>query len=826
MKKLFLIVFSLFLALGIVACGGNSTNPTETMTLAEQLDMPVNLTIDDTNKSLSWDAVEHADAYNVYVDGVFEAEVSETSFDFSDIEGDRIVFTVKAISDAGYRDSNMSTTLAYLANRETVVAELKLSMSTYNMDVQDPDAFANELANKGMTADDLETMMTSVQNLENASNMNDVSDIYGVFDTSMDNMDIEMIEALVSSIIKTELPVMIQEQLDYMNAVNGTCRYEDHYTSECYYYYNYDNDIDQMEALLDFIENNDEEAVRSIMILVEYFMTVQDGIDQELIANIETMSEAETPSDMNAALLVSVKNDLVNNFKDNLPSLDDFILMNSTLMALSGIVAEDAVDMSIIPVAKQSATSRMSIELFFNFLLAMDEDYIQVYLDMMTNDSMENGKALIIENIAFLDAFIDNNQTLISEMNNVLTEEEQELMFTEYQVMNLMTTYNQALAWSDQEKDPNAATEIRNFVVENFSFEDYQVLGQMMNDNFNQLLDDIIASDYAVIDALFTFMSVQNSGYMDVIAENDDSFSLNFAIATEIPAGEYYVIVRGFSPNESGNYSFTLDVNGVNVYQEDAYLESGEHDMYRFTLTETSLVETYTQSNLDTYGLIVPAESVDSNDELPSAQEAGFDLYREVTALLNPMLQDMTVEEYQASLNAVMTQALAQVMVEGMVTGEESLDDYMSIVETMQSGFNNTAANQLNIMQTIMDTMVDETYVSQFESYLDLQDENAMYAVSILGANVFLDIYQDIETDIDAIIDEVVLVMSDQEVMAEFNLTTTDINDFETNLTQYFSDLSDQANLIKDYDYTDLTEVQRTNINNFIMALSQFMIGM
>ena len=154
MKKLFLVFIMLFSVLGIAACGGN---PSEIeISYDEQIAFPTNLTID--GKTLSWDAVVDAAGYYVYADGEEVKEVKTNSYDFSSLDGTRIIFTVVTKAPKGMQDSAQSASVAYVENKEQEVTAMQLALEE-NLPMELDPGFAEELVNKGMLASEFEDMV-------------------------------------------------------------------------------------------------------------------------------------------------------------------------------------------------------------------------------------------------------------------------------------------------------------------------------------------------------------------------------------------------------------------------------------------------------------------------------------------------------------------------------------------------------------------------------------------------------------------------------------------------------------------------------------------
>ncbi|MDA3932386.1 MAG: hypothetical protein PF513_06590, partial [Tenericutes bacterium] len=496
MKKLWVLFLALFAVFGIVSC--NNDDPTEIeYNLNEQLDVPSNLSVNESTKTLTWDAVENATRYNVYVDGVLETEVTGTSFDFSGITGDKLMFTVKAMAPTGMQNSNVSTTIAYVANRESEISQMKLSIQARDMGVSDEDAFASELVSKGMLSEDFDSMMDEMENMETVFEMTDLTDIYDELDQLLSTMDMDMVEALISSIIKVELKAMIQAELAMWNHESADAEY-------------YQDEIQQLEDLLQFIEDEGDQAVKSAMIVIEYLVDVQNGIDNELITSMETIVNSEELSSANISALVSVKNDLVNNFKDNLPEVQDVIVLNSTLVAFMEVMTE-GMDTSIVSIPKQSAQSLMSMELFFNFILEMDETYIGAFVDAGNALSPADTKPLVKENIKLMNQYLENNDVLIQQLNNIYTDAEKEDLFYDYYVEVMMTSYYDMMGMYTGMYNDFSATFDETIIEAQLDFDSIMILQESMGEKFKEILDAIVESDYAVIDAIYVVVELQET---------------------------------------------------------------------------------------------------------------------------------------------------------------------------------------------------------------------------------------------------------------------------------------------------------------------------
>lgn len=113
LKKLFCSLLSLVCVLAIVfglaACNNEQNNGSVDPT---PLNAPViNMSADGV---ITWDAVEHADSYEIYEDGSSVKEQAETSYTITTTEGGMHIYKVKAkSSNSAYLDSEFSNQMIY-----------------------------------------------------------------------------------------------------------------------------------------------------------------------------------------------------------------------------------------------------------------------------------------------------------------------------------------------------------------------------------------------------------------------------------------------------------------------------------------------------------------------------------------------------------------------------------------------------------------------------------------------------------------------------------------------------------------------------------------
>lgn len=499
MKKLLVLFTGLILAFGLMSCGGDSFVP-DYEEFESQVAMPVNLEVNDSTKVLSWDDVENASGYSVYVNGEKESDVDGTSYDFSGLSGEVIMFNLVANGPKGYADSQMSGSVAYVADRDNEIRLMATELSNTDMYFSDQDAFAEALVNKGMLADDFEGMVSNVETLEDVESMESFTDMFNSVDGVMDNMDLEEIEAFIYATLTAEALPMLKFDIE---------ENKEYYPEDSPY-------ILQKQAFIDFLEENGDQAVKSIMVVVEYIMDVESAMTDAMVSDIDGMVDDLEDGQVDASVFVSLKDDLVNNMLENLPEVDDVVLFNRTLMTLSNMVSGQEISfMDDKVIAKSSAQMLMSAELYFNFLLMVDEDYVQAGIDLsMTPTLTSRQKTFVKENIDLISEFMDEQEDFMEQMDDLFTEQEKEEIFYDMMLMMQGSGFNSMInpmfmLMMGSYGVPVDSDDMESIIKENIDYSDVLVIQEEMDANFKDLLEAIIESDYAIVDSIFDLVEYE-----------------------------------------------------------------------------------------------------------------------------------------------------------------------------------------------------------------------------------------------------------------------------------------------------------------------------
>lgn len=426
MKKFLLIITAVLLAFGFVGC--NKSGSELDIDLDEFIETPTNLNI--TNKVLSWDSVENADGYIIFVNGEEEDSVKTNSYDFGSLTGDSLIFQVQTKAPRGMQDSGLSVSIAYVANATQEIASISQTLSDLSWNV--PEGFSEELVRKGMTNVELEGYMEAFDvynaSLETAESM---MDHYNALNTLLSNF--QNIEAIISALVITVLPLSIQEQIDEL---------QEQLDNSSYYYYVDQEEIEMsiasLEALLLEIQNNPDDIVISIRATMDYLMSIEELISTDLVTYIQNLVNEVDVEDPNFNIdeIILIKEEIVDVLRETMPSQEDMILMYQ-LFDVVASVSESSISLEVTVddvTGKMAVSTMYSFEAAINFLDSLDQEYFEVIFSIIEeNEDYDLYVAeKVIKTIEYYDAFRDDNEALLESISNVFTDEEKEIMFDDY----------------------------------------------------------------------------------------------------------------------------------------------------------------------------------------------------------------------------------------------------------------------------------------------------------------------------------------------------------------------------------------------------------
>jgi hypothetical protein len=598
-----------------------------------------------------------------------------------------------------------TTTEVSSEERQTEINNLRLVLQANDMDVSDEAAFAEELYDSGMTASDLTAMMQDISPLMEMSPEASMTDMYAVIDDVMADMDREMIRALLSAVIKVELKNNLEMQLSAMQPLS----LEEDMTEE---------EVMMLEALIEFIETSGDDAVDTVMVVLNYVMDIQDILDPEIIENIETLSEKETFNAFDINLMVMIKNGLINAFKNALPSDQDFILVNSTIISLVDIMSGDVVDFEALMIQKQSMMQRMSISLMFDFVLSIDANYVTALINVSENpDDINDIKTFAHANIYLIDSFLEDYSTDIDALNNVLTMEEKVSVFNDFFI-------NQMLFFVlSQDMDETMADDVIQIIHSYLDVENLVDLQMILGDVFEEIIDQIILNDYDLIDAFIDMVNINEMDY-------------------------------------------------------------ATYDLYNEAMMQQMFI-----------------------------------LIQEGSNVINPVVQDGTVEEFNVVNDLVMTLIGLQIELDGYMM-DYDVTDQLALYNLVGDSIYAIETNVFSIMQHTVDFVSTSDYlVTLYPILIDMSSDPTQETMAQLGiemANAYIDFYTLVSTDIDAIETEVIALLNDTSFQTLTDITQEEIDEVLFIFDEVLPNILNQAMLIKDYDYTNLTIEEMEDVQIFL----------
>lgn len=486
MKKLFMLFIMMFAVLGFVACNNDGVSDVE-VNYDEQIAFPTNLRIE--GKILKWDAVAEADGYIVYVDGEKVKSVSENEYDFSGLDGDRLVFTVVTNAPRGMQDSEHSVSIAYMVNKTEETAAMKLAVSTSELPLSDE--FAEELVNKGMLASEFEAMVDAITTMTETE-IDGPEEAYAAIETMMES--VTNVEAVISAFVKTMLPGLIDDQIAaleddkeyYQEQIDNGWDYSGYYQERID---ELDDQIQVFEDLKDQIASSSENVIKTILAVMEYIISIEEMVTADLVTKISNLSETSSPEDLNVEELVLVKDEIVNILTQTMPTQSELVVVINTLNSFAGLLetVEEIQIGELTNPEKIAGTMLLSFEAYLKFIDNFDLDF---FTELKTIAISDDSEPMIQAQVAILvvtyfDEFLAENVALLDNIEAVYTDAEKEDMFNDY--MDMVESF-----WAENGGVP--ITEI-NFL----SFQKTMALEAIFEEAFEDLLDAFVASEGEIL---------------------------------------------------------------------------------------------------------------------------------------------------------------------------------------------------------------------------------------------------------------------------------------------------------------------------------------
>lgn len=404
-KKLLLIIMLFFALFTFAACdlfsdGGDDYVPYEG---EEFLSAPVNLQINENTKVLSWNAVEHASKYEVYVNGKKKTTVTGTSYDFSSKSGDYLVFYVIAVGE-NYANSEKSVSIAYIKNTASVISAIIAAGEELDMMIDE--ASATELAKRGLTAEKFAKDVAVVKALIEAAD-------------SEGPVDMKVLNSKFSDLVKAKI-----DFVPYVSALLKLVQPE----LEDAYEQAFDSERQILGEILDLYETEYENLVLAVANTIEYFVKVYDLTKGNIADLVDEFKDLKGEPDWQTVF--AIKKEITDDLLDRLPPVRDvslvYRLTAKLLEALSG--TDGIADVYYDNASALANQTVLKIKFSLNFLNEIDYAFYSEIRE--TLEEAPTAQQGAVESLILLilkyDEFVKDNEKLVNDLKSALTEEQKD----------------------------------------------------------------------------------------------------------------------------------------------------------------------------------------------------------------------------------------------------------------------------------------------------------------------------------------------------------------------------------------------------------------
>jgi len=517
-----LLTVGMLLIAGFVLLGckeETTTKPTVRTTttytptpVAEQIDAPKGLKI--TGQVLSWEAVPGATGYVVYVNDVAKATVSTTSYDFTLLTGDKLVFKVKAKASTGKEDSVLSVSVAYQANAVAQVSAIKTQLA--DLGIAADSGFAEELVRKGMSATEFESAVAAFETF--VEGLEDVDDpaVGNALIKQLLAEDVDL-EALVSGVVVALLP-------DYLEAMAEGA---------------YPEEVDMYQGLIEMIEEDPDTVVLAIVTTLEYFIAFQEDITDDFLAKIMALAETEDIQSLNTAEVIIVKDEIVDILTENLPTTDQLVLVYNCLMALSEAMSGIEYTLPVVSYEVKSATqTRLAFQAMIALIDTIDAAYIDKLKEIsVLEDTYFAPVDAIVLTLKYVRTFLDSNEALLNQIDNVFSAQEKAALFN-YMIDELSAQFERE--GFEEGMGMDMASFIMLNVMLNLEYEATSDVIDLFFVSLEQVLDVLIKTDGELMRTIIIDQQFYSEWEWDSDKGDYIDYYGNYALNVEYDNGTEY----------------------------------------------------------------------------------------------------------------------------------------------------------------------------------------------------------------------------------------------------------------------------------------------
>jgi hypothetical protein len=254
-------------------------------------------------------------------------------------------------------------------------------------------------------------------------------------------------EAIASAVLVTMAPDMIEEAIDELE-------------SQIEYYESmgewYQEEVQQMEtelamyeAVQTMLEDNTEATLIALVQTFDQLKTFQEDIDNELIGMVTALFEGEfvVISEINSQEIILILDELVTILNENLPTMEYMILMMEVVesMVASTTTDQETIDTFVANKSYYAAEAILSMQAAIAMIDIIDVAFIDEIKDIAQDMAPESIASesmvastqmaqfrMVILLLEYYDKFLDENDDLIDQMDNVFSEEQKEAMYVAY----------------------------------------------------------------------------------------------------------------------------------------------------------------------------------------------------------------------------------------------------------------------------------------------------------------------------------------------------------------------------------------------------------
>jgi hypothetical protein len=349
----------------------------------------------------------------------------------------------------------------------------------------------------------------------------------------------------------------------------------------------YQMQIDAYEDLIDQIETNPDTIVLAITSTIEYFISIEEMINDDLVSLVDGLANVQEPTDLNVDELVDIKEEIVSILRETMPTEEEMVLVLEVMDLVSSLSGTTVNYDSVVEnyKGKMAAQSLYSLEAFINFLDTFDKAFFEAFKALSVNEDLTEpmyGAEVGILVVKYFNTFYDDNENLLDTINEVFTDEEQLALFDEYKdIMSLMdgTDYESVAGMLDA-----------------MNFQQLLDLQVIFEDSFGALLDASVDSDGEIVRQMVISQSFSWRDYSNFATGIEYSTDTAFEEARQLAnfdlMSEVFVMLNAFvqsmDPDELNEVtSFMLDSIFVGIMPQFI----GADSYYEFPFTESDITD-------------------------------------------------------------------------------------------------------------------------------------------------------------------------------------------------------------------------------------------